>query len=264
MSAAKLPWGDILEASDKVIAFSPMDHMAFYVKAIALYHLGDFVKCSELLDMCEKIEKGAHIDVLRKALPKVEEKPAVVRESWFQSVGTVTITLYAKNVRKDRCKIIFDHREVSVKMVLADGSSYGKAWKLFGVIDTKASGYDLSPCKLEIVMQKGVEVNWKSLEENVGDVAVVRDNVVRDVRPIFPTSSKHGAKDWDGMNVKNKAEADEEEHNLNPLEFELKSAYAEGDDDTRRAVMKSYTESGGKALSFSWGEAKNKDYKKIE
>jgi suppressor of G2 allele of SKP1 len=36
----------------------------------------------------------------------------------------------------------------------------------------------------------------------------------------------------------------------------FKKLYADADDDTRKAMMKSYQESGGTALSTNWSEVK--------
>ncbi|KAI0167836.1 SGS domain-containing protein [Pestalotiopsis sp. NC0098] len=77
----------------------------------------------------------------------------------------------------------------------------------------------------------------------------------KDTAPAYPTSSKSGPKNWDSMQLD-----DDEEKQETPDDF-FKMLYKDADPDTRRAMMKSYTESNGTSLSTSWAEASKKDYK---
>lgn len=109
--------------------------------------------------------------------------------------------------------------------------------------------------------------------------------------PAYPTSSKHGAKDWDkvasSLTAKKKtksskkktgesadgekstkpadanedagsdsdaASIDSDYGSGDPVDSFFKKLYADADPDTRRAMMKSYYESEGTALSTNWGE----------
>ena len=99
--------------------------------------------------------------------------------------------------------------------------------------------------------------------------------------PAYPTSSKAGPKDWDKLasdlttkakakkgkkavkekKQENEAGSDEDEdsgidsdYGGDPVDGFFKKLYAGADDDTRRAMMKSYQESGGTSLSTNWSE----------
>lgn len=107
--------------------------------------------------------------------------------------------------------------------------------------------------------------------------------------PAYPTSSKSGPKNWDkialsyqkppppsdkGKDKDNKGgeakehndDDDEDDDNVYIDEYEdgdpanafFKKLYAGADPDTRRAMVKSFQESGGTALSTDWGEVKKK------
>lgn len=65
--------------------------------------------------------------------------------------------------------------------------------------------------------------------------------------PAYPTSSKSGPKDWDNI-----ADDDEEENNGDVDSF-FKQLYQNSTPEQQRAMMKSYTESNGTALSTDWG-----------
>lgn len=112
---------------------------------------------------------------------------------------------------------------------------------------------------------------WADLEgvhaEKENETAV--EKPVAD-KPYYPSSSKTGPKDWDKLATeltakpKNKGKGkegettgDEEydsEDGGDPVNFFFKKLYKDADEDTRRAMMKSYTESNGTALSTNWGE----------
>lgn len=72
--------------------------------------------------------------------------------------------------------------------------------------------------------------------------------------PAYPTSSKRGPTNWDSIGDDEK---EEKEGDVNAF---FKEIYKDADEDTRRAMMKSYVESNGTALSTSWTEVKDKKY----
>ncbi|KAI9758674.1 MAG: hypothetical protein M4579_002922 [Chaenotheca gracillima] len=94
--------------------------------------------------------------------------------------------------------------------------------------------------------------------------------------PSYPTSSRSGPKNWDKVaddltrkpkkeNQKGEKKGEEETEEQDGDEFEddeegdpvngfFKKLYASADPDTRRAMIKSYQESNGTALSTNWGD----------
>lgn len=85
--------------------------------------------------------------------------------------------------------------------------------------------------------------------------------------PTYPTSSRTGPKNWDKLaddltkkpsktttdGKTTEADLDDDEAN-DPVDGFFKKLYAGADPDTRRAMMKSYQESNGTALSTNWVE----------
>ncbi|KAI0123344.1 SGS domain-containing protein [Xylariales sp. AK1849] len=76
----------------------------------------------------------------------------------------------------------------------------------------------------------------------------------KDSAPVYPTSSKSGPKDWDAVKL------DDDDDSKEDVEDFFKKLYKDADPDTRRAMMKSYTQSNGTSLSTNWAEAGKKDY----
>ncbi len=75
--------------------------------------------------------------------------------------------------------------------------------------------------------------------------------------PAYPTSSKKGPTNWDKID-----DDDEEDASKNgDVNGFFQQIYKNADEDTKRAMMKSFTESNGTALSTSWTDAKSKTYK---
>ncbi|KAI0135858.1 SGS-domain-containing protein [Daldinia grandis] len=74
----------------------------------------------------------------------------------------------------------------------------------------------------------------------------------------YPTSSKKGAVNWDRIGDDDGDDEPKEDADVDSF---FQKLYKDADDDTRRAMMKSYVESNGTSLSTSWAEAKGKTYK---
>ena len=80
------------------------------------------------------------------------------------------------------------------------------------------------------------------------------------VIPSYPTSSKQ-KKDWGKLDKEiEKDLAKEKPEGDGALNALFKQIYERSDEDTRRAMIKSYQTSGGTVLSTNWDEVARKDY----
>ncbi|KAI1760198.1 SGS-domain-containing protein [Hypoxylon sp. FL1150] len=73
--------------------------------------------------------------------------------------------------------------------------------------------------------------------------------------PVYPTSSKKGAVNWDKLE-----DPDEENAEEGDVNSFFQKLYQGADENAKRAMMKSYIESNGTSLSTNWDEARNKTY----
>lgn len=67
--------------------------------------------------------------------------------------------------------------------------------------------------------------------------------------PAYPTSSKSGPKDWDTI-----GKDDDDDEEAKDVNFFFKQLYKDSTPEQQRAMMKSYIESNGTALSTDWSQ----------
>ena len=130
-----------------------------------------------------------------------------------------------------------------------------------GIVPEKSSYKITSAMKCKLELKKEVEnFNWVNLEINQNDDSLnnPKDKVVHGY---YPSSSKV-KKDWSQLDK----EIDEQEKedalkDGNEGMWRLfRDIYAKGNEETRRAMIKSFQTSGGTVLSTNWSEVKDKDY----
>lgn len=202
---------------------------------------------------------STHIDTINKHAPlKVK-----IRDDWYQSSSAVIITIYAKNINPDTLKIQFSNKSVSISFPSAANSEYNyNLDPLFAEINSTESTFKVYGTKLEITLVKvDKSLKWNSLERSGDDDTVqpIQTSANTDLKqnlPVtaYPTSSKK-AVNWSNFKVTD----DDDEVDNSESDFFAK-LYKDTDDDTRRAMMKSYVESNGTVLTTNWDEAKTKTF----
>jgi len=178
-----------------------------------------------------------------------------VRHDWLQNNDAVTITVYVKSVDRRGVSVEFEKRSASITIQFADNHEYSMEWELFDEIVPEKSTYQTLNTKVEIRLVKAHPGNqWRVLTADAAeDTSLSRPTPPSSA----PTSSRHGPKDWDKLAAE--AEADEPKPEGDAaLDALFKQIFANGTDDQRRAMIKSYTESGGTVLSTNWDEVKAK------
>ncbi|PQE23845.1 sgt1 and cs domain containing protein [Rutstroemia sp. NJR-2017a BBW] len=210
------------------------------------------------------------------AAPAVTSKEKI-RHEWFQSSSKITITIFAKGVPKEQAQVNIEEGQVEVSFPIGStGTSYDfTASPLYDRIDPSQSKYTITPNKLEIELQKSKPgLKWSSLEgtepipsstTTTEDKPAIPAGILTEKAPSYPTSSRNGPKDWDALASSalrsekkdgDKAAAvegdDDEDEEGDAMNNFFKKLYKNADPDTKRAMMKSYQESNGTALSTDW------------
>ncbi|KAM3417279.1 hypothetical protein BST61_g5535 [Cercospora zeina] len=204
-----------------------------------------------------------------------------IRYDWYQNTENIYFTVMAKNVPKDQCVVHFEERSFSVSFPTASNSSYDLHFEpLFAPIDPNRSITRVLASKVEIILIKAQPgVKWRQLEsddpkdapkansvaggDQKADDAVKRAVLTEPAKgPAYPTSSKKGPKDWDkvakeAMPKSDKhgaAEDDDDYEGGDAANHFFKKLFKGASPEAQRAMMKSYTESNGTALSTNWEE----------
>ena len=244
----------------------------------------------------------------------VQTPPSKIRHDWYQNNTTITVTLMAKGIPKDKAQIDIQSQSLSISFPLPTGSDYDFSLDpLFGPINPATSTCRILGTKAEFTLEKSTPgQKWASLEgtqrlpepgaDGVADDSAKRAVLsqatsARESAPAYPTSSRTGPKNWDKISqnltakkpapkstkkrpskpsspsssrsvspepVTSKETAgDDELEKYNSSEDEaggdavngfFKKLFKNADPDTKRAMMKSYQESNGTALSTNWSE----------
>jgi len=199
--------------------------------------------------------KTAIADPASKEISISGRKP--VRREWYQNSTQVFVTIFAKNVQQDLCKAEFREKELAVSFPLPGSTEeeYQLNLDLFDTVEPAACKVEVGKVKVEITLQKTkTGFDWKDLEAQSTVAQSTPD------QPAYPTSSKQ-KRDWSqieqDIDTQLKNEKPQGDEALNKL---FKEIYDRADDETRRAMNKSFQTSGGTVLSTNWGEVAKSDY----
>ncbi|CAO2647344.1 Nn.00g082660.m01.CDS01 [Neocucurbitaria sp. VM-36] len=202
--------------------------------------------------------------------PVVPTPANKIKIDWYQNNESVTINILAKGVPKDLATIEIEKDTLSIAFPIT-GSTSDYSYlldPLYAPIDPAQSKYRITPNKVEVTLRKEtLGSKWHNLEgdrevktedENKTSIPshILTGKSSQDSAPVYPTSSKSGAKNWDKLALdeiddKDEIDGDETSHFFKKL-------YKDASADQQRAMMKSYQESGGTVLSTDWSNVGNK------
>ena len=264
---------DILEKDESY----KKDFNYYLSRGKVLFYLSKFVECKMTLNNALHLISSTDKESLNLLTPWLNKADVELKEggvinynvtnvgelkiiyNWIQTASVITIditsnhNLNAYDIKINKKSIEFiDKKEGALKYTLNLTN---------GIVPEKSNYKITSAMKCKLELQKEVEnFNWVNLEVNKDDNSLnnPKDKVVHGY---YPSSSKV-KKDWSQLDK----EIDEQEKedalkDGNEGMWRLfRDIYAKGNEETRRAMIKSFQTSGGTVLSTNWNEVKDKDY----
>jgi len=153
-----------------------------------------------------------------------------IKHDWYQSERFVIVTLLCKNIQK--LGVQYNPETIKVDVHLPNGESISKTFDLEHNIVPDNCTYKIMPSKAEIRLAKAEGYHWTSLEKKVDAAA-----------------PKKETRNWDKIASDFQEDPPEGDAALNAL---FQKIYEEGTDEVKKAMNKSFMESGGTELNTNW------------
>ncbi|NWX13349.1 SGT1 protein, partial [Aegotheles bennettii] len=251
-------YADAVADAKKSLELNPNNAVALLRKGLGEYHIKNYASA------LESFREGQRLDNVDDTFPiwikRCEETLNVFsplslffcRYDWYQTESQVIVTLMVKNAPKDNVSVQFSEKEMNASVTLPSGEDYNLNLVLLHSIVPEQSTFKVLSTKVEIKMKKPEAVRWEKLEGQ-GDSPKLKQ-FTPDTQHLYPSSS-HYTRNWDKLVVEIKEEEKNEKLEgdaaLNKL---FQQIYSDGTDEVKRAMNKSFMESGGTVLSTNWSD----------
>lgn len=212
------------------------------------------------LEACNFVEENVKkADTLSDTHGSVSNS-ASVKYNWYQNSGNLVICIYAKGVSSDTLIVKAGPWSISVFIKLREKQYYFRDFSfLYREIIEDTLKIQIYTNMVEIkVAKKDASTSWGQLQLYDKDFRkacnLSNDTIVKGEN-IHPKPLYKKTELWE---EEIKKLASDEVQSEDSLEAMFRKIYDNSDDDSKRAMLKSYYESSGTCLSTNWNEVSKK------
>ncbi|KIJ68478.1 hypothetical protein HYDPIDRAFT_81396 [Hydnomerulius pinastri MD-312] len=186
-------------------------------------------------------------------MPPISDHPS--RHEYYETDERLTLSVFDRGANPEEVSIKFEPR----KLTYEHGDKVLTLQPLKGQIDPDKCDFTVGKVKIEIRLTKVAQGRWGGLVGDSPDPLASFPSTSSATAPTTSISNKK--KNWDGITTEiltsEKEKSSEEDPNVggdSTVNSFFQKIFADADEDTKRAMMKSFQESGGTTLSTNWDE----------
>ncbi|GLV38348.1 suppressor-of-G2-allele-of-skp1 [Carabus blaptoides fortunei] len=233
------------------------------------------VKDAVSLEVAEPVEDGIAVEdalpvenlvLVEDVVPPVEDSVPVedaipvpkvnIRHEWYQTEATVVVTILARNI--EEIFVDYTDKTLTVELSVPSQDFYRLNLNLAHKIVPEKSSYRVMSTKVEVKLFKLDGLQWNTLEEDASHELLTgpsKSDLKCTGPPRYPSSHKV-QRDWNAIekNIIRELAAIEQPKGAEGVNTLFQQIYGDGSDEVKRAMNKSFLESGGTVLSTNWNE----------